>query len=516
MFRNMKPLPKLILICLTAGGLIYGVNKAIEKGFIPKGRTATETKEVKKAIKDGAKIVRVGVVTWGGYAGGEYFNGGFNASEKSRYFSEYNTLVQFVLNDDFASSRAAWKAGKVDLMWTTVDAFPTEVESLKEYDPVVVFQSDWSRGGDAIIVRNGINSVKDLKGKKISLALGTPSHSMLLNTLQAGNLQYGDITPIPTDSAVAAATMFKSGQVDAAVVWSPDDEDCIRNVAGSKILVNTKSAGHIIADVFFAKREFVEENKEAVKAVVEGWLRGSAEINTNAAAKTEAIQVLVDGLSIDKDLAAKAIGNARLTTIGDNVNFFNLDGTYAGVKGEDLYVKMHKMYTTIDLAPAVIPAWRNVAYTAIVRSIHLNGAEHAAEGGATFTAPTQAMATAAAYAAKPISVTYASGSSRLTQEGMTKIDMEFADVAKQFSHSRIRVEGNTDNVGTVEGVHDAQGVALSQRRAQSVVEYLASKYGFDRKRFIAIGHGPYNPMADNETEAGRALNRRTEFFLLDQ
>jgi NitT/TauT family transport system substrate-binding protein len=516
MFSNMKPLPKLILISLVAAGLAYGVNKAIEKGFIPKGRTTVETKEVKKAIKDGAKIVRVGVVTWGGYAGGEYFNGGFNASEKSRYFQEYNTLVQFVLNDDFASSRAAWKAGKVDLMWTTVDAFPTEVDALKDYDPVVVFQSDWSRGGDAIIVRNGINTVKDLKGKKVSLALGTPSHSMLLNTLAAGNLQYSDIVPVPTDSAVAAATMFKSGQVDAAVVWSPDDEDCVRSVAGSKILVNTKSAGNIIADIFFAKREFIEENKEAVKAVVEGWMRGAAEINSNPTAKAEAIQVLVEGLNIDKDLATKAINNARLTTLGDNINFFNINGNYAGVKGEDLYVKMHKMYTAIDLAPAVIPAWRNVAYASIIRDIRLDGPTHAAEGGALFSAPTQDMATAPAYAAKPISVTYASGSSQLTQEGMTKIDMEFADTAKQFSRSRIRVEGNTDNVGTIDGIQDVQGVALSQRRAQSVVDYLASKYGFDRRRFIAVGHGPYNPVADNNTEAGRAANRRTEFFLLDK
>jgi NitT/TauT family transport system substrate-binding protein len=512
----MKPLPKLILIGLLAGGAVFGINKAIEKGMIPKGRTTTETKEVKQALKSGAKMVRVGVVTWGGYVGGQYFNGGFNASEKSRYFKDYNTLVQFVLNDDFASSRAAWKAGKVDFMWTTADSFPTEVDSLKEYDPVIVFQSDWSRGGDAIVVKNGINSVKDLRGKKISLALGTPSHSMLLNTLQAGNLQYSDIIPVPTDSAVAAATMFKSGQVDAAVVWSPDDEDCIRSVAGSKILVNTKSAGNIIADCFFAKRDFVKENEEAVKGLVEGWLRGAAEINTNPTAKQEAVQVLVAGLNIDEALAAKTIQNVRLTTLGDNVNFFNLNGTYTGVKGQDLYEKMHKMYNAIDLAPSVIQPWRTIAYLTTLRSIQLDGSANGPEGGAVFSAPTKEMVTAAAYAAKPISVQYASGSSRLTPEGMTKIDMEFADTAKQFSRSRIRVEGNTDNVGTISGVNDVQGIELSKKRAQSVVEYLSTKYGFDRRRFIAVGHGPYNPVADNMTEAGRAQNRRTEFFLLDQ
>lgn len=516
MFKNMKPLPKLILIALVVGSVIFGVNKAIDKGLLPKGRGKTESPQVKKALKSGTKLVRVGVVTWGGYAGGEYFNGGFSASEKSRYFQEYNTLVEFVLNDDFASSREAWKAGKVDLMWTTADAFPTEVDALKEHEPVIVFQSDWSRGGDAIVVRNGIGTVRDLRGKKISLALGTPSHSFLLNTLQAGNLPYADVTPVPTDSAVAAATMFKSGQVDAAVVWSPDDEDCLRNVPGSKILVNTKSAGNIIADVFFAKKEFVEENRDAVKAVVEGWLKGAAEINSDPRAKKEAVRVLVENLNLDEATAEKAINNVRLTTLGDNRNFFNLDGTYTGVKGEDLYVKMHRLYRSVDLAPPVIPAWRTVVYAAILRDITLEGPKNAAEGGATFSAPTPEMQTAPAYASKPISVTYASGSAQLTEEGKTKIDMEFADVAKQFSRSRIRVEGNTDNVGTIHGMTDTQGIELSRKRAQSVVEYLATRYGFDRRRFVAVGHGPYNPMADNASAAGRAKNRRTEFFLLNE
>lgn len=513
---KMKPLPKFLAIALVIGSFGFGINKAMEKGLIPKGHVKIQSPDVKDALKSGAKIVRIGTDTWPGHAAGQFFNGGFAATKVSRYFKEYGILVEFVLNDDFDSSMAAWKAGKIDVMWTTADAFPTLVDAIKDYEPKIILQADWSRGGDAIVVQNGIETVKDLRGKKIAFALGTPSHSLLLNTLQAGNLHYTDITPVTAPSAVDAASMFKAGKVDAAVVWSPDDQDCVDNVAGSKVLVNTKSAGNTIADVFFAKKEWIDANKDIVKGLTEGWFKGAAEINTDPQAKTEAMRIVGDGLNLQPDMVKKIFDNARLTTYGDNVNFFDLNGDFNGVKGQDLYDKMHKIYAAINLSPDVIPAWRNVIYTNAIREMHFDGPGYEAEGGMQFSAPTKAMQTAAAYASKPISVTYASGSDKLTPEGKTKIDMEFADTAKQFSRSRIRIEGNTDNVGTMVGVRDVQGILLSQKRANSVADYLVSKYGFDRKRFVIVGNGPYHEAADNNTAEGRAMNRRTEFFLLNQ
>ena len=60
-------------------------------------------------------------------------------------------------------------------------------------------------------------------------------------------------------SAIDAADAFKSNAVDAAVVWSPDDADCVSQVAGSRVLESTKNATHIIADVFIAKKTFVNK-----------------------------------------------------------------------------------------------------------------------------------------------------------------------------------------------------------------------------------------------------------------
>ncbi len=71
--------------------------------------------------------------------------------------------------------------------------------------------------------------------------------------------------------------------------------------------------------------------------------------------------------------------------------------------------------------------------------------------------------------------------------------------------------GNTDNTGN----HN-KNVLLSQKRAQAVASFLINTYGFDRNRFVIVGNGPDNPVADNSTASGRAKNRRTDFELINQ
>ena len=272
---KLTPFTKILIVAVLIVGAYFGIKSLQNNGalnFIAPSKKGSKTS--RPAFK-GAKgdVVKVGVVTWGGYAGGQYFNGGFKPSKDSRFFTEYGILVEFKVIDDFAASRAAWKSGEVDLLWQTADAFPTEAEALKEYDPQLVFQADWSRGGDAIVVRRGINSVNDLKGKKIAVAYGTPSNTFILWLLEANNMSWKDVQLVQVNSAIDAAAMFKSGNVDGAVVWSPDDQDCVVKVAGSKVLKSTKEATNIIADVFMAKKAYIESHEKELHGLVEGWLQ---------------------------------------------------------------------------------------------------------------------------------------------------------------------------------------------------------------------------------------------------
>jgi OmpA-OmpF porin, OOP family len=82
---------------------------------------------------------------------------------------------------------------------------------------------------------------------------------------------------------------------------------------------------------------------------------------------------------------------------------------------------------------------------------------------------------------------------------------EIAKFLKQDAKAIVYVVGHTDNVGGYE-----QNMGLSQRRAEAVVKELTTKHGIPATRLKAAGSGPLAPMAPNETEEGRAKNRRVE------
>ena len=83
-----------------------------------------------------------------------------------------------------------------------------------------------------------------------------------------------------------------------------------------------------------------------------------------------------------------------------------------------------------------------------------------------------------------------------------------ASTLTEYNQTIVEVAGHTDSKGT-----DAYNQSLSERRAGSVGNYLMSK-GLMRDRFILLGAGESRPVASNDTDAGRAQNRRVEITLV--
>lgn len=81
---------------------------------------------------------------------------------------------------------------------------------------------------------------------------------------------------------------------------------------------------------------------------------------------------------------------------------------------------------------------------------------------------------------------------------------KLVDQLKQNSKMKIELAAHTDNVGD-----DESNMRLSQQRANSVRDYLASK-GIESSRMMSKGYGEKKPVASNDTSEGRQLNRRTE------
>jgi NitT/TauT family transport system substrate-binding protein len=509
----------LILGVIVAGGYLL-LNKTSLGSNLKKKAEESRTEENKEASKTGFKddenTLVVQLVSWGGYGPGLYFNEGSEPNENSRFFKEYGFKVRFVLENDLINAMNAWIADEYDVAVQTADAFPlyTGPVDINAYKPKAFMQVDWSRGGDAIIVKRGINSVNDLKGKKVVVAVPSPAQTLLVTALEAANLKYTDVEVVKTSDNITAAQIFKSGDVDAAVVWSPDDMLATQAVPGSKVLLTTKNQSHVIADIFFAKESFLNGNREMIQGFYEGWMKAVAELRENPSNRDKAGRYLAELNKLGVEDAMGMMDVVYWTGHGDNVNFFGLNSQYKGQKGEDLYSKMSRNFVMTGDAEKEAPAWRTAIWTSAIQAADdkLTGPSYAAEPMKTFEAPTPEERTAPAVASKPVSINFASGKFALDENAKTIIDLQFSEIARSFANSRVRIEGNTDNVGSKQ-----MNMDLSRKRAQSVANYLATEYGIDKNRFIIIGNGPDKPVPgceQNQNEDCKARNRRTDFQLV--
>ncbi|WP_316748809.1 OmpA family protein [Pedobacter gandavensis] len=112
---------------------------------------------------------------------------------------------------------------------------------------------------------------------------------------------------------------------------------------------------------------------------------------------------------------------------------------------------------------------------------------------------------------------YKSGSYEISDQAGATLS-KIAKIIKDYQSYDVLIEGNTDNV-PISQVNIRNNWDLSTLRASSVVQSLQNNYGVIPKRLTAAGRGEYNPIASNDTEAGRAKNRRTEIIItpkLDQ
>jgi len=458
-------------------------------------------------------VLRVQLVTWGGYGPGLYFNEGHKASTQSRFYKDYGVKVEFVLENDLLNAMSSWMADEYDIIVQTADAFPlyTAPDDINQFKPKAFMQVDWSRGGDAIIVKRGINTINDLKGKRIALAVPAPSQTFLISSLEAAGLKYEDVTVVKTSDPLKAAELFKGGDIDAAVVWSPDDQLATAEVPGSKILLTTAESSNLIGDIMLAKEDVITKKQKQFNAFYEGWMKAVAELK-NKANRAKAGKYLAEFNQLGVEDGIGMMETVYWTTHGDNQNFFGLNGNFKGQKMSDLYNKMSKKFVETNDLDKLAPNIRSVINTSAIQNANLSGPLHAAEASKKFKPTSLKDKTATAFASKPISINFSTGQYTLSENAKTIIDLQFAEVAKSFGNVKIRVEGNTDNVGA-----RAMNKDLSLRRAQSVANYLKSQYGFNANKFVVVGNGPDRPVKgceSNQNDACKAKNRRTEFQLI--
>jgi NitT/TauT family transport system substrate-binding protein len=529
MARQLTPLGRFLLfvsgLALIGYGLYrYGVLDRLMRVVAPEKReegvvsredfgpaTGAAPVASREALAGGTRLtrpIRVAIVTWGGYAGGIYANGGFAPNRNCLFYRDYGVEVELLVIDDFEKSRDAFRAGGdkggVDIMWSTVDAYALEYGGLRRLGPRAILQYDWSRGGDAIAVDASIRSVADLRGKKVAVAEATPSHYFALFVLTQGGLSNRDIDWVFTTSAVEAANVFKAGRVDAAVSWSPDVYIAARERSGAKILASTREATNLIADIFVARGDFLDQHPEDARRFLAGWLKG-VELANAAPDKTAALLARsFSGISLED--AKGMLEDVKLPDYAENLGFFSPQGSLANY--HTIYKTAQGIWRRIGKISEVYEPYQTVDTRFLEAAAEFFPGALAAPTRAEFEFKAPPRPASQAILTKTVSVYFPTGSASLDENAKAVLDTQVVELAATFGSAYLRIAGNTDNVGGRE-----TNIRLSRARADAVASYLVSR-GFDRNKFEVVGHGPDRPVASNDTAEGRAKNRRTDFEVI--
>ncbi len=460
-----------------------------------------------EAITGGSldRPLRVGINTWAGHAPGVVANLGLAVGQAQSIYKRVHGIdVEFRLIDDPAAKFAAFQSGDIDIMWDTVDSWAREASVLAEgtVRGKAIIMQDWSRGGDGIVSLASIRSVEDLAGKRIATTEFTPSHWLLLYLLSQSGLSAEQKAQIErnlviTQDAPAAAAMFKAGRVDAAVTWEPDLSGA---VAGSQreahILVSTTAATNVIADVLVARQEIIDRAPVTLAKFVAGWFEGIEYMRTDPGGSNE---VIARSLNLDTDTVSGMLSGLKLTPFADNALFFGLTGDHAHF--ETLFDTAFRIWRRKGVVTRAITA-RDQFDARFVRALGSHySTQRVEEPVVQAHAPSP---TDVPILNRTLSINFTPNSADIMPGSFFTLD-SLGETMVSFGGTILRIEGNTDATGARQA-----NIELSRRRAEAVRDYLVRTFSLPAERFQTLGQGPDNPVADNSTEAGRQLNRRTD------
>ena len=453
------------------------------------------------------------VDTYTGWSPIVWGNGGKDGSSDSKFSEKFGVKLKIIQMDDFDGATSYWKEHPNALRFCTLDSYPVEASSSGTMGDARYFMiHNFSAGADAIMATKNIKTVADLKGKTIVCSEGTASHSLLLNTLDAAGLSGSDVKVITTGYGSDVATAFKAGTADAAVVFCPDDDACIKDgPEGTHTLVSTKQTNTLVTDGFLAHSEWLEKNAEKAAKIAEALMWANAEMSDPATYK-EICKVFSTEFDVPEEDVLNVGGKINFATLEDNINWFGLNTSYNGITGESLYTKMSHVYGTLGLAKSTLP-WRKISETAIIEALSEKNDldnDQTANGTAEkkFEAPNENVAEAESFSDKQVIIEFPVNGYTLDADAETIVDREFISVIRQFNNTYVRIEGNTDNTGNY-----ASNVELSKKRAQAVADYII-KQGIDANRFIVVGNGPDHAISDGVK--GSNQNYRTTSMQLVQ
>lgn len=287
------------ILFLIAIFLVIGCNHA-SKQLLPTANSSTS--------KVSSDTVQLGYSAWPGWFP-------WRLAQEQKLFATSNVNVQLKWFDSYLDSIKSLATEQTNANSQTLSDTISAIAG--GADQVIVLVNDNSTGNDKIIVRSGIKSIADLKGKKVAAEPGTVDHYLLLLGMKQAGLQPSDINFVPLETG-KAADAFLAGQVDAVGVFAPFTTKALRR-PGSQELFSSKNFPGAISDHLVFSRKFVNEHPEEVQAVVNAWF---ATLNFIRRNPEQAIELQSKYAKVSFEEYREYALGTRIFTVADNLRAF--------------------------------------------------------------------------------------------------------------------------------------------------------------------------------------------------
>jgi NitT/TauT family transport system substrate-binding protein len=504
-----------------------GITTVKEYNFVATSRLP-EVKGISSYKPMVDRTVRFAINVWAGWGPIIYANNGFKPGKVWKTPGGKDFKVELVLIDDPIAMRDAYAAGNIQVGWATLDMLPLFLEGLRKDSrvmPRVYQQVDWSNGGDGIVVRDGIKTIADLRGKKIVLAQNSPSHFFVLNALINGGVQPAEVEFKFTQDAFQAAAAFNADKsLSGCVSWAPDIYN-LEKVKGNHLLVTTQTANKLIADVWFARADFAKDNPDVVEGLTRGIFDAMLDLKAQEA-KQKVAKLMAAGYSIPESDTLGMLGDAHSTNYAENREFFLNQNNPTSF--ERTWATAYFLYKKINAVSEQTPFDQVMDFSIIQKlGTEAKYSSQKNEYDVQF-APSTAGAIQGEkdeILTKTVVIHFFPNSWDLNKKITRNADgkeveelydpnvgfivEDVAKVAGQYGAARIVIEGHTD--GSMKGqIPKSLVQELSLNRANAVKEGILRKFPtLQPNQFAASGLGWDRPADPSDPDNG-AKNRRVE------
>ena len=494
---------KVLILALIIGIVVGGIAIGLKTGVVKNDIYTDESGNVINTTKTSEDTINLSLDEWIGWKSIIDANGGLQTKEGSIY-DQLGIKVNISVINDATQSSNALISGNLDAAGYTINRTAFLSQKFKEsgINVVMPFITNFSNGGDGIIAKSNITSVNDLVNAKIGVPQFSEAHSLVVWFVNQSDLSQGDKKSI-IDSLVffetpdEAAKAFFAGQIDVAATWEPYLTQA-KNMSSAHILFSTASSSSLIMDGILFNAEFAEANPDTISAFIDGALQASSMYDTefNTIKKVMPMFSTASNSDIKDNCAA-----AKLTTYADNLKLFK-------GSAKDIYTDMCNVWESIG--ETVNKDLVNTIYDS--RYIEKLAGKYDANQYTSTDAQSvvtdeneQEIIDADALLEKSATVNFNKNTAQLvdSSEDIAKLD-EFIKIAKILDGAIIQIEGNVANDAPSDRL-----MALSKERAETIKNYFVLS-GINANRIIVIGNGGSKPLAPNDTEEHKKLNRRTD------